>query len=400
MRILVNQLVALGRRTGIGHYTSQLLRALGPLAAGDQIDAFPSGVLRRVCRTLTRARGLRHHVGAPGASGGSLVGVGLGSQTLGLLRPGARAVLERYFRTVCSRHSYDLYHEPNGIPFPVACPTVATLHDLSVLVHPQWHPPDRVALYEHHFRRGLARCVHLLVVSDSVRREVIRHLNFPADRVTRTYNGIRPGLRPMSGDEVEPVLRRLGLPSRYLLYVGTLEPRKNVLLLLRAYCALPESLRRKFPLLLVGGWGWNTAELAAYLHDQARHRGVLHLGYVKERHLAAVYNGARALVYPSWYEGFGLPPLEMMACGGAVLASTAAALVETTLGRAQLIPPGDFDGWRSALARVILDDDWWRALREGVRAVALRYSWEGCAADTLRVYRSLARTPAGGRAAG
>src|SRR5207302_7892566 len=126
-----------------------------------------------------------------------------------------------------------------------------------------------------------------------------------------------------------------------------------LLVLLRAYCALPERLRLRWPLVLVGGWGWNTGELAAYLHQQARPRGVIHLGYVAEEHLAAVYNGARALVYPSLYEGFGLPPVEMMACGGAVLASTAGALVETVGSRAHLIDPHDIVGWRASMARVV-----------------------------------------------
>src|SRR4029077_3321847 len=102
--------------------------------------------------------------------------------------------------------------------------------------------------------------------------------------------------------------------------------------------------------------------VADYLHNTARHLGVFHLGYVSDRHLPAVYNGARALLYPSHYEGFGFSPLEMMACGGAVLTSTAAALVETTGGRAFLLHPEDESGWRHALARVILDDDWWQSL--------------------------------------
>jgi len=117
---------------------------------------------------------------------------------------------------------------------------------------------------------------------------------------------------------------------------------------------------------------------------------VIHLGYVAEHHVSAIYNGARALVYPSLYEGFGLPPLEMMACGGAVVASTAGALVETVGQRAHLVAPEDEDGWRAALARVVVDDDWWRELRRGVREVARPYTWGRCAADTLRVYRSLA----------
>jgi alpha-1,3-rhamnosyl/mannosyltransferase len=183
------------------------------------------------------------------------------------------------------------------------------------------------------------------------------------------------------------------LPAEYLLHVGNLEPRKNVLMLLRDYCSLPEALRRRFPLVLVGGWGWNTAELAEYLHEQARPRGVLHLGYLADEHLGTLYNGARALVFPTFYEGFGLPPLEMLACGGAVLASTAGAVVETVGRQAHLVDPHDEDGWREALLRVLGDDDWWHHLRRGAVEAARPFTWQRCAAETMQVYRALTGTP-------
>jgi alpha-1,3-rhamnosyl/mannosyltransferase len=162
-----------------------------------------------------------------------------------------------------------------------------------------------------------------------------------------------------------------------------------VLLLLQAYCALPQRLRDRWPLLLVGCWGWNTTAVAEFLHREARHRGVIHLGYVAEHHVPAIYNGARALVYPSLYEGFGLPPLEMMACGGAVIASSAGALVETVGRHAHVVPPEDLEGWRAAVARVVQDDAWWQGLRRGVVEAARPYTWDRCAADTWGVYRSL-----------
>jgi alpha-1,3-rhamnosyl/mannosyltransferase len=263
-----------------------------------------------------------------------------------------------------------------------------------VLLHPEWHPADRVAHFERHFERGLSSCAHFLAISEFGRQEIIRTLHIAPERVTRTYMGIRRGLGPLSAAQVAPVLRDLGLPPRYLLYLGTIEPRKNVSVLLRAYCALPERLRSRWPLLLVGSWGWNAGDVAAYLHAEARHRGVTHLGYLAEHHLCAVYNGARALVYPSLYEGFGLPPVEMMACGGAVLASTAGALVETIGSRAHLTEPEDVGGWHDALARVLQDEEWWRALRQDVTTVAQPYTWDRCAADTLRVYRTLCGAPA------
>ena len=138
---------------------------------------------------------------------------------------------------------------------------------------------------------------------------MIRNLGISPERITRTYMGIRPGLGPLPEDTTARLLRDLDLPPRYLLYLGTIEPRKNVLVLLQAYCALPQSLRSRWPLLLVGSWGWNTLAVADYLHREARHRGVIHRGYVPEEHLAAIYNGAglssirrctRGLAFPPW----------------------------------------------------------------------------------------------------
>jgi glycosyltransferase involved in cell wall biosynthesis len=391
MRVVVNQLAALGLKTGIGHYTVQLLRCLREQAGQDRIDGFPEGWVRRARDYCGRARpyleGTGTDLSRPGPSPSRFHS--LRSNVLGSLRQFGRSLMAQHFRLVCGLQAYDLYHEPNFIPLPCEQPTIATLHDLSVLLHPEWHPADRAAYFETHFHRGLARCVHFLAISEFGRQEMIHNLGILPERITRTYMGIRPGLGPLSAAQTAQALRDLDLPPRYLLYLGTIEPRKNILLLLRAYCALPGRLRSCWPLLLVGNWGWNTSAVAEYLHREARDRGVIHRGYVAEKHLAAIYNGARALVYPSLYEGFGLPPLEMMACGGAVLASTAGALVETVGSKAHLIDPHNLDGWRTAMVRVLEDDDWWQALRTGVMAVARPYTWDRCAADTLRVYRAL-----------
>src|SRR5262249_3134286 len=153
-------------------------------------------------------------------------------------------------------------------------------------------------------------------------------------QVSVTYNGVRRHLRALTQREVLPVLRRLNVPPQYILYVGTLEPRKNTLILMQAYCALPAAYRECHPLLLVGKWGWNTDAESEYYAAAARHRGVRHMGYVKEHQLPALYSGARVLAFPSFYEGFGLPPVEMLACGGAVIASDIPVLREVLRGKA------------------------------------------------------------------
>ena len=380
MRVIVNELQSLKQKAGIGHYTAELLRWLPALAAPDRIDGFPTGWVRSATAACFRAGGRMTQGDASATPKAALVG---------FVRDRWQGFLAGRFRQACAVGRYDLYHEPNYLPMPADCPTVATLHDLSVLLHPQWHPADRVHRFEEQLPQVLSRCVHFLADTEAVRREVIQHLGVAPERITRVYMGIRPDLQPLPPETVQRELARHGLPPRYLLCLGTIEPRKNVLRLLRIYCSLPESVRQRWPLLLVGGWGWNASEVAQYLHDEAQPRGVLHLGYVADDSLPVLYNGARALVFPSYYEGFGLPPLEMMACGGAVLASTAAALQETVAGQACLVPPEDDDGWRAALLRVTTDDDWHRTLCQGATAVARPFTWQRTAAETLRVYRRL-----------
>lgn len=384
MRVIVNQFSAIGVRTGIGNYTAELTRCLREQAP-DEIDLFPAGCRLAFWEACARAESLLAYgdgraSGTPAARSGSLRG----------LRLGLRALKVRQFKAAVASRKYDLYHEPSFIPLPAECPTVATIHDISLILHPEWHGAESVLDFEQRLRAGMERCAHFLADSEFTRLEVIRVLGVPPERITTVPIGIRPGLAPLPPEAVARALRRLGLPRDYLLYVGTIEPRKNIRMLLKAYCSLPAALRARCPLVLAGSWGWRTGDVMKYYDESARHLNVIHLGYVPERHLGALYNGARVLVYPSFYEGFGLPPLEMMACGGAVLASTAGALRETVGGRAHMIDPRDEAGWRTAMARVIEDRDWLSALRTGVLETARPYTWERCAEQTLRVYRSLA----------
>jgi alpha-1,3-rhamnosyl/mannosyltransferase len=398
MRVIINCMSAKGRKTGIGHHTAELLRCLHRQAAPDVVDEFPQPWLRRAREALRRSPPPHQGDDRPPAPRAQPTRQTFRQSARYCLGRAGRMAFDQYFRLLCACSGYDLYHEPNFLPLPCATPTLVTLHDLSVLLHPEWHPAERLAEYERVFPRAMRQAVHFLTVSEFVRQEVIRHLNVAPERVTRVYNGVRPGLSPLPPGEVAAALHLLDLPPRYLLYLGTIEPRKNVLTLLRAYCSLPAPLRDRWPLLLVGGWGWHTEAVAEFYHAEARHRGVRHLGYLADEYLGVVYNGARALVFPSFYEGFGLPPVEMLACGGAVLASTAGAVAETVGSRAHLVEPEDTDGWRRALARVLEDDDWWQGLRRGAVEAAGPYTWERAAAETLGVYRALTGAGAGGRA--
>lgn len=384
MRVIVNELQGLKQRTGIGHYTAELLRCARHQAAGDVIDGFPGGWVRRASSRFFRAGG---NLGQPGKQANRLGK--LKSAAVGMARDGWQGFLNRRFSQICRAGQYDLYHEPNYLPMPADFPTVVTLHDLSVVLHPQWHPADRVKRFEKHLPDMLRRASHFLADTDSVRREVIDVLGVSPDRVSRVYMGIRDDLRPLSANLVQAELAQLGLPRQFLLCLGTIEPRKNVLRLLQAYHSLPSAVRADWPLVLAGGWGWNASDVRRYLDEIGRDDGVIHLGYVADEHLPILYNAARALFFPSHYEGFGLPPLEMMACGGAVVASTAAAMVETVGRQAHLVHPEDDDGWRSALLRIITDDEWRQSLRAGAMETSLPFTWERCAEETVAVWRQV-----------
>ncbi len=376
MRLLINTHCLSDTKTGIGHYTQNLVGSLRKQARFDTIDTFPGFWFRVARRGWTRAR--------------SWLSSEISSATGDNYTKIQYTYFQRLFRLICKSHRYDLYHEPNYIPLSDEIPVVTTLHDLSVLLHPQWHPANRIRYFERMIHKCLSGCVHFLSVSRFGRQEVINLLGLRPDQVTNIYQGIRPEMVPLPEYQVKETLRRLGLPIRYLLYVGTIEPRKNVATLLRAYVQLPASVRDKYPLILVGSWGWNSDDVRTLL-SAYRHMNVHYIGYVSDKYLPILYNGARALLFPSFYEGFGLPPVEMLACGGAVLGSTASALVETIGNQAHLVDPLDLDEWRQGMLRVTTDDEWWFKLRCGAQEIARSFTWKVCADQTLNVYRRLCK---------
>jgi alpha-1,3-rhamnosyl/mannosyltransferase len=384
MRVILNALASLKPRTGIGHYIHSLCEHLLPIVGPEQLVLFPGAVARRFIGSLFSRR---IHTASPTQRGSGLPLRRLLAAPLKLLKHVGVRAARQSFRAFVNRSGCDLYHEPNYIPWPCDVPAIATVHDLSVLLHPDWHPAERVKFYETHFFRNLQRCRHLIADSDAIRGELIDRLGMRTERVTTVHLAVRPGFRPQPAAEVAAVLRRFDLQPGYLLHVGTIEPRKNLLMLMRAYCDLPAALRQAHPLVLIGGWGWRNREVREFYENKGRREGVRQIGYAAEEDLPAIYSGARALVFPSHYEGFGFPPLEMMACGGAVIASTADSLREILPERTRLQSPHDLAAWREAMSEMLRDDDLWKQSREGVVAHAGQFTWEKCARQTWEVYR-------------
>lgn len=382
MRVLFNGSSAIRPKTGVGHTTANLHRALIRVAPRDRFWLYPGERIRNLAARLfkppTRPSG---STSPPKPANPSL------PRQLALRA--ARLGYAGHFHILARLGRFDLYHEPNLVPFRVPLPTVVTVHDLSVILFPQWHPAERVKRYEQAFARGVAAAAHILVDSDAVRSEALRVLGLAPERVTTIHCGIAPSFRPQSPAEIAAVRARLGLPLRYLLYVGTVEPRKNLTTLLRAYCDLPAELRDACPLVLGGAWGWKSEPERDLFESEARHRGVRYLGYVADEDLPGLYAGAESLFYPSHYEGFGLPPVEMMACGGAAVVSTADAVREVVGSHAPLLEPDDLAGWREAMRRAITDREFLAAYRRGAVAHAARFNWDAAATQTYAVYQTV-----------
>lgn len=379
MRVVMNGLAALKPKTGVGHYVAHLHRHLARLFPDSAIALYPGGGLAGL---------VEHGQRLIGGGGGSPSGTGpLWRRILGTglhtAKHAGKVAAGVHFARRCHALGYELYHEPNFIPFAADLPTVVTVHDLSVLLHPEWHPADRVRHHERHFPTAVRRAAHVIVVSEQVRAEVVREVGVPAAKVTAVHNGVSPEFRPLPPAAVEACRARLGLPRRYFLCVGTVEPRKNVLTVLRAFADLPAGVRSACPLVLAGPWGWKADAEQAFFDSTARPAGARHVGYVPAADLPAVYNGAAALLYPSFYEGFGLPPAEMLACGGAVVCSRDAAAVREVVGPCGLyLDAGDVAGWRDAMRRLA---DGAEVPRGGVGRAA-RFTWDRAARETFDVY--------------
>ncbi|MGE5063180.1 MAG: glycosyltransferase family 4 protein [Myxococcales bacterium] len=291
-------------------------------------------------------------------------------------------------RRTLRRLRQSLVHGPNYF-LPGAVETgIITVHDLSVFKYPETHPAERLRAFERDFEHSLSRAEHVITDTETVRREVIGEFGLAEAKVTAIPLGVGYEYRPRGGDEIQPHVAPFGLaPGGYALSVSTLEPRKKISELIGAWRELPQDLRSSTPLVLAGAKGW----LNENLHDEVR-EGVAagwlrHLGFVPEEALLALYSGASLFIYPSVYEGFGLPPIEAMASGVPVLVANRSCLPEVSGDAAGYIDPDDPNAFSQAIAEALTDSAWRSQAREKGLERAAKFSWDRCAAQTAELYQ-------------
>jgi len=379
VRIAYDGVPLVGLRFGIGYYTDQLIRAL---ARAD----------RNVRCVVICPQPINPFSALPAPSFAEpnveLLLRGWWTGLIGRVRRrlGISAPLEALVGPV------DVFHATNYLlTHPVRrAKRVVSIYDLTLILFPEWHPAERLRRMAAGLCAAVAAADRIIVVSRSTKADLVRHLAVDPERVAVVPGGVDSSFRPLPRAEVEAVLAPLGLAyGAYLLFLGTLEPRKNIVRLLDAVMKAGSDVG---PLVLAGADGWGNDELRPRIAELARRGRVRALGYVPETLRPMLLGGARAFLYPSLYEGFGLPPLEAMACGTPVITSDVSSLPEVVGDAALLIDPHDVDGLAGAIRR-LWDDE---ALRQDLRARGLArardFSWERTARLTLEVYAAAMRS--------
>jgi glycosyltransferase involved in cell wall biosynthesis len=312
-------------------------------------------------------------------------GLGLWFSRLPTHRPQVRILWEQAIQPWSLQQAgVDLLHCPAFVgPLIAHCPTVITVHDLSFLLYPEGFRRWNRAYLRLFTRLSVTRARRVIAVSRSTRDDLVRFYGLSPDRVDVIHNGVDPAFQLLPADQVAQFRARQGLPERFILFVGTLEPRKNVVRLIEAYAQLPPS---RPPLMLVGGKGWLYDEILSRVEDLGLAGEVHFVGYVAAEELPWWYNAAEIFVYPSVYEGFGLPPLEAMACGTPVITSTASSLPEVVGQAGILVDPVDVQALASSIARVLGNAELQAHMEMTGLEQARHFSWSRTARLTTSSY--------------
>lgn len=298
---------------------------------------------------------------------------------------------QHVFNHLAGKYDDYVLHSPNYLLFEHDGPRVCTVHDLSWVHFPNYHPVERVDIMVRRMPRTLQIADIVITDSEFVRSEVINLFSLDPGRVRSVPLGVDESFRPRSAAESAAVMGELGLRhGTYVLALATLEPRKNLGRLLDAYEQLDASLRSRYPLVLAGAKGWRSEKLVERIDRLAQRGEAIRLGFVPEEALPHLIAGARVLAFPSIYEGFGLPPLEAMASGVPVVASSASSIPEVTGDVALLVEAQDVDGLKNALEQALTDERWREAaIARGIQRAA-RFCWRDCVDTTAQIYREVA----------
>lgn len=368
MRVGIDARLIYYHNAGIGQYISNLTQALARANQSDEFVVFQS---RKDTAPVVHAPNFRRQV---------------------LWTPSHFRFESWALSAELYWHSLDLLHSPDFIPpARLRTPCVITMHDLAFWLYPRFLTKES-ARYYGQVDRASRQSSHIIAVSQNTKQDAVRLLGVPDDKISVIYEAANEIYRPSDRAAAQRhVASRYGVSGEFILHVGTIEPRKNLPTLLQAYRRVRDAYKLEIGLIIAGGKGWLWDEVDTLTRQLGLTGKVLFPGNVPRDELVHLYNAARLFVFPSFYEGFGLPPLEAMACGTPVVVSNTSSLPEVVGDAGLLVDPNDAEAWAAEICRVAQDDKTWREMREkGLRRAGL-FSWERAARETLDVYRNAAR---------
>lgn len=360
INILINNVPAMPPLTGIGHYANRLIHGLANHPEVDQVIYFDGKRFSINKRVTGQPKGLTI------------------AKAIGRRIPYARILrdlmVNRRFSRQCAEFIYNynnlIYVEPGYVLKPFEGPAVPIIYDLSNIICPEHHPDDRVAYLNRKIPETLKRATRVITISEFIKQQIVDHYGVGKNLIDVVYPVVDETYFPRTGEKIHQVLKRYNLTPGYYLSVGTIEPRKNLAGLIGAFKCLPECIRSEHPLVIVGAKGWKCKVDSKYKTPG----DIRLLGYVNQEDLPFLYSGALALAYPSFYEGFGMPIAEAMACGTPVITSNCSAMPEASGNGALLVDPYNVEQIADALERVSTSDDLRKTLAEKSINVSRKYS--------------------------
>ena len=287
-----------------------------------------------------------------------------------------------------ARLGIDVCHFTNNVGSVwTPCPSVVTIHDMTLWLYPEYHGKARLISMRPIIPPAARHAAAIITVSESAKRDIVKILGLPTEKVHVIHEAPAPHFQRIPlGPRLDAVRRQHDLPERFILYVGTIEPRKNLVRLLQAFAQLREKGRRGWSLVLVGQRGWHDDVVFETAEQLELGDAIRFLGYVSPETLVALYNLADIAAFPSMYEGFGLPVVEAMVCGVPVVTSARGSLAEVAGDAAEFIDPLEVDSIADGIERLMTDREWHAELRARGLARATQFSWEQAARETLNVY--------------
>ncbi len=288
-------------------------------------------------------------------------------------------------------YSDAIYHETNYLLIPFDGVSITTFHDLSFIHYRDFHPSDRIRLFDREIPKTLSRADHIITDSAFVKQELITTLGLKENNITVIPLGVSSAFCVKPKENILTTLQHYYLQNkRYILLVGSMEPRKNLVHFLAAYHQLPIALQQQHPIVHIGPSGWLNTAIVKDIEKLQQKGQFYRLGYVSEQHLSDLYAGAYIFAFPSIYEGFGLPVLEAMASGTPVLASNCSSIPEVIADAGVLTDPHDVQQTGQDLECLLTDTALQQQCREKGLQRAKQYTWQACIDKTLEVYQKLA----------